>query len=116
METLATYSAIFESIDVALPRESKDRVNVEEQCLARDIVNVIACEGLERIERHELMGKWRARMKMAGFQPRRMSDHVNSIIKTLLQSYNSNYTLKEEENALFLGWLNRSLIVASAWH
>lgn len=44
METLDYYSAVFGSIDVALPRESKDRVNVEEHCLARDIVNVIACE------------------------------------------------------------------------
>ena len=114
METLAIYSAIFESIDVAMPRESKDRVNVEEQCLARDIVNVIACEGLERIERHELLGKWRARMMMAGFRPRPLSGHVNSIIKTLLESYNVNYMLKEKEDALFLGWLNQSLIVASA--
>lgn len=45
------YSAIFESLDATLPRDSADRLNVERQCLARDIVNIVACEGPERIER-----------------------------------------------------------------
>eukprot|EP00249_Psilotum_nudum_P021494 c28126_g1_i2 orf=375-2303(-) len=116
LETLNYYSAIFESIDVALPRDSKDRVNVEQQCLARDIVNIIACEGAERVERHELMGKWKARMMMAGFRPHPLSSYVNNTIKVLLELYNENYRLKEEEGALFLGWLDRPLVVASAWH
>lgn len=116
METLDYYAAVFDSIDVALPRKSKDRVNVEEQCLARDIVNVIACEGAQRVERHELSGKWRARMMMAGFRPHPMSSHVNSTIKRLLETYSKNYRLKEEGGSLHLGWLNRCLVVASAWH
>ena len=45
VETLEYYLAMFESIDVTLPRNSKERINVKQHCLARDIVNVIACEG-----------------------------------------------------------------------
>ncbi|KAI5064847.1 hypothetical protein GOP47_0019542 [Adiantum capillus-veneris] len=116
VETLDYYSAVFESIDVALPRGSKERVNVEEHCLARDIVNVIACEGVERVERHELAGKWRARMSMAGFKPHPLSLCVNSAIKSLLESYNEQYRLKEDGEVLLLGWKNRSLLAASAWH
>lgn len=115
VETLSYYSAIFESLDVTLPRESKDRVSVEEHCLARDIVNVIACEGAERVERHELLGKWRSRLTMAGFKSYPLSSHVNSTIKFLLESYNENYRLVEKDDALYLGWLDRDLIVASAW-
>ncbi|KAG9443467.1 hypothetical protein H6P81_014807 [Aristolochia fimbriata] len=37
VETLSYYSAIFESIDVTLPRENKERISVEQHCLARDI-------------------------------------------------------------------------------
>ncbi|KAJ7006505.1 scarecrow-like protein 1 [Populus alba x Populus x berolinensis] len=55
------YSAVFDSLDATLPRESQDRLNVEKQCLARDIVNIVACEGDERIERYEVAGKWRAK-------------------------------------------------------
>lgn len=115
LETISYYSAVFESLDITLARESKERVNVEQQCLARDIVNVIACEGAERVERHEMTGKWRARMRMAGFQPYPLSQTVNSTIKTLLESYSDKYRLRQEGGALFLGWRNRDLIVASAW-
>ncbi|CAM6057275.1 unnamed protein product [Sphagnum tenellum] len=116
IEAMNYYSAVFQSLDITLPRESRDRINVEQQCLARDIVNVIACEGAERVERHEMLGKWRSRMTMAGFRPHPLSSAVNHTIKLLLKAYSNNYKLKEEEGALFLGWMNRSLIVASAWH
>jgi len=52
METLSYYTTMIESLDVTLPRDSKECVSVEKHCLARDMVNVIACEG-----RHELFGK-----------------------------------------------------------
>ncbi|KAJ7571385.1 hypothetical protein O6H91_01G161600 [Diphasiastrum complanatum] len=116
MEVLSYYTAVFESLDVTLPRESRERVNVEQKCLARDIVNIIACEGPERVERMEVTGKWRARMAMAGLQPYPLSSFVNNTIKALLESYCTKYTLQEEAGALHLGWLNRRLIVASAWH
>lgn len=115
-ETLDYYSAMFESIDVTLPRDSKDRISVEQHCLAKDIVNVIACEGKERVERHELLGKWRSRLTMAGFKPYPLSSYVNSVIKTLLGYYSDKYTLVEKDGALLLGWKNRNLISASAWH
>ncbi|KAK9092163.1 hypothetical protein Syun_027074 [Stephania yunnanensis] len=116
METLNFYSAMFESIDVVMPRESKDRINVEQLCLARDIVNIIACEEKERIERHELLGKWKSRLTMAGFQPRPLSPYVNSVIKGLLRYYSQHFTMTEKDGAMLLGWKSRSLVSASAWH
>ncbi|CAK9213633.1 unnamed protein product [Sphagnum troendelagicum] len=116
IEAMKYYSAVFQSLDVTLGRDSHERINVEQQCLARDLVNVIACEGAERVERHEMLGKWRARMSMAGFRPRSLSASVNNTIKMLLEAYSDKYRLQEEGGALSLGWMNRSLIVASAWH
>ncbi|XP_072952362.1 chitin-inducible gibberellin-responsive protein 1-like [Typha angustifolia] len=116
METMDYYSGMFESIDVTLPRESKERINVEMHCLAKDMVNIIACEGKERVERHELLGKWRARLSMAGFKPYPLSSYVNSVIKKLLGYYSDNYTLVEKDGAILLGWKNRNLISASAWY
>lgn len=115
METLSYYTAIFESLDVTLTRESKERISVEQHCLARDIVNIIACEGAERVERHELMGKWKSRFTMAGFKPYPLSSIVNSTIKSLLEGYCENYTLLERDDTLYLGWLNRPLIAAAAF-
>lgn len=115
VETLDFYLAMFESIDVTLPKNSKDRVNVEQQCLARDIVNIIACEGKERVERHELFGKWKSRLTMAGFRQYPLSSYVNSVIRSLLGCYSEHYTLVEKDGAMLLGWKKRNLISASAW-
>ncbi|CAD6217754.1 unnamed protein product [Miscanthus lutarioriparius] len=108
--------AMFESIDTNLPRENKERINVEQHCLAKDIVNIIACEGKDRVERHELLGKWRSRLTMAGFRPYPLSSYVNSVIRKLLACYSDKYTLEEKDGAMLLGWKNRKLISASAWH
>ncbi|KAK9151970.1 hypothetical protein Syun_010279 [Stephania yunnanensis] len=116
VETLEFYSAMFESIDGTMPRDKRERINVEQHCLARDIVNIIACEGNERVERHELLGKWKSRFSMAGFQPFPLSSHVNSVIKSLLRCYSDHYTLLEKDGGMLLGWKDRNLISASAWH
>ncbi|ERM99617.1 hypothetical protein AMTRI_Chr10g230380 [Amborella trichopoda] len=115
VEVLSYYSAVFESIDVTLPRDSKERISVEQHCLARDIVNVIACEGQERVERHELLGKWKLRFMMAGFSPYPLSSSVNSTIKSLLEGYCENYRLEEKDGVLYLGWKNRVLVASCAW-
>lgn len=114
-ETLNYFRAIFDSIDVALPREHKERINVEQHCLAREIVNIIACEGMERVERYELLSKWKSRFIMAGFSPYPLSSLVNGTIKTLLQSYSEKYTLEERDGALYLGWMNQVLVASCAW-
>ncbi|KAK2987086.1 hypothetical protein RJ640_004812 [Escallonia rubra] len=114
-ETLDYYMAIFESIDVTLAREHKERINVEQHCLAREIVNIIACEGAERVERHELLGKWRSRFLMAGFTPYPLSSYVNATIKSLLENYCEKYRLEERDGALYLGWMNRDLVASCAW-
>lgn len=115
LETLDYYYAIFESINATLPRDRKERINVEQHCLAKEIVNIIACEGAERVERHELHGKWRKRFSMAGFRPYPLSPLVNATIKALLQKYSGSYGLEERDGALYLGWMNRALVTSCAW-
>ncbi|XVE55224.1 hypothetical protein DITRI_Ditri03aG0142400 [Diplodiscus trichospermus] len=115
VEAYSYYSAVYDSLDATLPRESQDRMNVERQCLARDIVNIVACEGEERIERYEVAGKWRARMMMAGFTSSPMSPNVIDMIRKLIREYCDRYKLKEDLGALHFGWEDKNLIVASAW-
>lgn len=115
LETMNYYMAIFESIDVSLPRDKRERISIEQHCLARDIVNIIACEGAERVERHEPLGKWRSRFIMAGFTPYPLSSIVNATIKALLHNYSENFTLEERDGAIYLGWMNKALVASCAW-
>ncbi|KAF7803844.1 scarecrow-like protein 13 [Senna tora] len=115
IETMDYYTAMFESIDVARPRDDKQRISAEQHCVARDIVNMVACEGAERVERHELLGKWRLRFSMAGFTQYPLSSSVAVAVRDLLKEFNEKYRLEERDGALYLGWMNRALATSSAW-
>ncbi|RAL40984.1 hypothetical protein DM860_008682 [Cuscuta australis] len=115
LETLDYYGAVFESMDASLARD-KERVGVEQHCVAGDIVNVIACEGEERVERPEPLGKWKSRFTMAGFREYPLNGYVNSVIAALLKRYSEHYTVSERDGAMLLGWKQRNLISVSAWH
>ncbi|KAJ8759851.1 hypothetical protein K2173_009952 [Erythroxylum novogranatense] len=115
IETLDYYTAMFESIDVARARDDKQRINAEQHCVARDIVNMIACENDERVERHELLGKWRVRFSMAGFTQCPLSSSASVAIRDLLKEYDKNYGLEERDGALYLWWKSRPMVTSSAW-
>ncbi|XP_021831680.1 scarecrow-like protein 13 [Prunus avium] len=115
VEMVEYYTAMFESIDVARPRDDKQRISAEMHCVARDIVNMIACEGAERVERHELLGKWKSRLTMDGFTPYPLSPKVTEAIRSLLKEFNGNYGLQEANGALYLCWKQRALVTSSAW-
>uniref|UniRef100_A0A1J3CYR9 Scarecrow-like protein 13 n=1 Tax=Noccaea caerulescens TaxID=107243 RepID=A0A1J3CYR9_NOCCA len=115
VETLDYYTAMFESIDAARPRDDKQRISAEQQCVARDIVNMIACEESERVERHELLGKWRVRMMMAGFMSWPVSTSAAFAASEMLKGYDKNYKLGGSEGALYLFWKRRPMATCSAW-
>ncbi|CAK9309725.1 unnamed protein product [Citrullus colocynthis] len=115
VEAYNYYAAVYNSLDATLPRDSQDRINVERQCLAKDIVNIVACEGEERVERYEVAGKWRARMTMAGFSSCSMSKNVTDPIRKLIEEYCDRFKMYEEMGTLHFGWEEKSLVVTSAW-
>nr|AYM54760.1 scarecrow-like protein 8-like transcript variant X2 [Cymbidium ensifolium] len=115
-EACAHFGALLESLDATAARDSTERARVE-ACLARKAANSIAREGVDRIERCEVYGKWRARMGMAGFNPVHLGSTVSEPVKLRLSSLRNNpgFTLKEETACLGCGWMGRVLTVASAW-
>ncbi|KAF2306049.1 hypothetical protein GH714_010426 [Hevea brasiliensis] len=113
--TLEYYAAMFESIDAGSSRDDKQRINAEQHCVARDIVNMIACEGADRVERHELFGKWSLRFNMAGFTQYPLTSMVTGAVRDLLREYDRNYGLQEKDGALYLWWINTPMATFSAW-
>nr|CAD1839001.1 unnamed protein product [Ananas comosus var. bracteatus] len=61
MEALHYYSAIFDSLDAALPKYATKRAKVEQFHYAEEIKNIVSCEGPARVERHERLDQWRRR-------------------------------------------------------
>ncbi|KAG7033377.1 DELLA protein GAI1, partial [Cucurbita argyrosperma subsp. argyrosperma] len=116
LEALHYYSAIFDSLDATFPPESAQRAKVEQYIFAPEIRNIVACEGAERIERHERLAKWRKLMETKGFKGVALSSNAVTQSKILLGLYSCDgYRLTEDKGCLLLGWQDRALIAASAW-
>ncbi|XP_077252663.1 GRAS family protein RAD1-like [Tasmannia lanceolata] len=115
MEALHYYSAIFDSLDVMLPKYDTRRAKIEQFYFAEEIKNIISCEGSARVERHERVDQWRRRMSRAGFQP--------APIKMIAQAKQwlgkikvcEGYTIAEEKGCLTLGWKSKPIVAASCW-
>lgn len=67
-EALFHYSSLFDMLDTTVPRNNEQRGLIERGIFGRDLINVIACEGSERVERPETYRQWQIRNLRTGFE------------------------------------------------
>uniref|UniRef100_A0A384UJQ5 DELLA protein n=1 Tax=Artocarpus altilis TaxID=194251 RepID=A0A384UJQ5_ARTAL len=113
-EALHYYSTVFDSLEGSA--NSQDKV-MSEVYLGKQIANVVAAEGADRVERHETMDQWRARMEGAGFAPAYLGSNAFKQASMLPALYagGDGYGVEEKNGSLMLGWHTRPLIATSAW-
>jgi hypothetical protein len=116
--SLKYYSALFDSIDSSLPFDSPVRIKIEEM-YAREIRNIVACEGSDRHERHEMLDNWKKLMEQGGLRCLVISEREMLQSQILLKMYScDSYQVKkhgQEGAALTLSWLDQPLYTVSAW-
>lgn len=116
MEALNFYAALFDCLESTAPSASMERQKIESMLYGREIKNIIACEGVERRERHEKLEKWIPRLESAGFGKVCLSYHVMLQARRLLQSYNyDGYKVKDENGCFVICWQDQPLFAVSAW-
>ncbi|KAK1318203.1 Scarecrow-like protein 3 [Acorus calamus] len=116
-EALNYYAALFDCLESTAGRGSVERARVEKMMLGEEIKDIIACEGLERRERHERVERWAQRMDRAGFGRVPMGYFGLVQARRLLQSCGGceGYNVREENGWLFLCWQERDLFSVSSW-
>ncbi|PIN19905.1 hypothetical protein CDL12_07416 [Handroanthus impetiginosus] len=130
-EALHYYSTLFDSLEscgsgaaaAAAAANSGDAVVsdqdkvMSEIYLGRQICNVVACEGLDRVERHETLAQWRTRFGSAEFEPVHLGSNAYKQASMLLALFagGDGYRVEENNGCLMLGWHTRPLIATSAW-
>ncbi|XP_027152727.1 DELLA protein GAI1-like [Coffea eugenioides] len=94
----------------------QDKV-MSEVYLGRQICNVVACEGVDRVERHETLAQWRTRFGSAGFEAVHLGSNAFKQASMLLALFagGNGYRVEENNGCLMLGWHTRPLIATSAW-
>ncbi|GMH26289.1 hypothetical protein Nepgr_028132 [Nepenthes gracilis] len=117
-EALHYYSTMFDSLEgCALTQFNSQNLMMSEVYLGRQICNVVACEGPERVERHETLTQWRTRMESSGFDLVHLGSNAFKQASMLLGLFagGDGYGVEENNGCLKLGWHNRPLIATSAW-
>lgn len=112
-EALYYYSTMFDSLEACRAGPEKA---LAELYMQREISNIVSCEGLARVERHETLDKWRARMDRSGFGPVELGQKAFKQASMLLTLFSGEgYDVEKREGCLTLGWHSWPLIAASAW-
>lgn len=117
-EALHYYSTMFDSLESSeLTQPNTQDLVMTELYLGGQICNVVACDGAERVERHEKLARWRVRMGSGGFEPAHLGSNAFKQASMLLALFagGDGYRVEENEGCLMLGWHTRPLIATSAW-
>jgi hypothetical protein len=104
----------YDTMDTFLPHGSKQRQWYEAD-ICWKIENVIAHEGLQRVERLEPRSRWVQRMRNANFCGVPFAEDAVSEVKTMLDEHAAGWGLKKEEEDLVLTWKGHNVVFATAW-
>ncbi|XP_059463235.1 scarecrow-like protein 9 [Corylus avellana] len=115
-EALFHYSALFDMLETLVPREDRERMLIEKEMFGREALNVIACEGWERMERPETYKQWQVRNLRAGFAQLPMDrDIVKKAMSKVRSSYHKDFVIDEDGRWLLQGWKGRIIYALSCW-
>ncbi|KAJ3688209.1 hypothetical protein LUZ61_017373 [Rhynchospora tenuis] len=116
-QCLNLYASLFELLDILIPRDNKQRQIMERDFLARDILNVLACEGSDWTMKPETYKQWHQRTLRAGFEQVPLDPAiVEECRENLTEAYkNKIFFIEEDGNWLLQGWNGRAFDALSTW-
>ncbi|KAJ6381338.1 hypothetical protein OIU77_030086 [Salix suchowensis] len=115
-EALFHFSAMFDMLETIVPREELERLVIEKEIFGREALNVIACEGWERVERPETYKQWQVRCLRAGFVQLSFDrEIVKQATVKVRHSYHKDFLIDEDSRWLLQGWKGRIIYTLSAW-
>ncbi|CAL9769223.1 unnamed protein product [Musa acuminata subsp. burmannicoides] len=115
-EALFHFSALFDMLETNVPRDDEQRLLIERDLFGREALNVIACEGSERVERPETYKQWQVRNLRAGFVQLPLNSGIMKKAKDKVRScYHKDFVIDEDSRWLIQGWKGRIIYAVSAW-
>ncbi|KAK9755250.1 hypothetical protein RND81_01G012600 [Saponaria officinalis] len=115
-EVMFHYSALFDVFESTMSREDNERMLLESKLYGNQALNVIACEGVERVERPETYKQWQVRTQRAGFEQVAMDrDLVRRAKAMVKRSFRDEFSYDEDGLWVVQGWKGRILYAISCW-
>ncbi|XP_027911100.1 scarecrow-like protein 34 [Vigna unguiculata] len=114
-EALFHFSAVYDLFDTVIPRENDWRLTIERELLGREAMNVIACEGSDRVHRPETYKQWQVRNTRAGFKQLSLKEELMAKLRTKLKEYHRDFVFNEDNNWMIQGWKGRIFNASTCW-
>ncbi|XP_028788648.1 scarecrow-like protein 33 [Neltuma alba] len=115
-EALFHFSAMYDMFDTVIPRDNEWRLMLESEFLGREVMNVVACEGIERVERPETYKHWQVRGTRAGFRQFPLPDEIMVKFSEKLKAwYHRDFVIDEHNNWMIQGWKGRIIYASTCW-
>ncbi|CAA0842853.1 Scarecrow-like protein 9 [Striga hermonthica] len=117
-EALFHFSAIFDMVETTSMPGGKPGRMLFEGMFRKDIMNVVACEGADRVEWPETRRQWHGRHVKAGFRQvsfgRELTGSVVRKVKSS-GSYHRDFVVEEEGQWLLMSWKGTVVFSLSCW-
>ncbi|KAG0531128.1 hypothetical protein BDA96_05G247500 [Sorghum bicolor] len=115
-EALFYYSALFDMLDATIPRDNDVRLLIERDIVGRSALNVIACEGADRLDRPETYKQWQVRNHRAGLKQLPLNPEIVKLARDKVKKYyHKDFLIDEDHRWLLQGWKGRVLFAMSTW-
>ncbi|KAL3653169.1 hypothetical protein CASFOL_002850 [Castilleja foliolosa] len=109
------FSTMFDMFEATIPQDDKDRLLFEQQFFGKEAMNIIACEGTERIERPEMYKSWHVRTLRAGFRQVSVDPELLQRVSKVKTDYHKNFSVDQDGKWILLGWKGRVIQGFSCW-
>jgi len=115
-EALFYYSSLYDMLEATAPPVDEHRQLIEREYFGREVLNVVACEGTERVERPETYKQWQVRNLRAGFrQVPLLQESVKKARYKVTKSYHRDFFVDEDNKWMLQGWKGRVIGALSTW-
>lgn len=113
---LYNFTAFFDVMETMIPRNNDKRLQVERELFARSVINIVACEGADRVERPQNYREWQARHRRAGLRQLPLDPDIVLMLKDKVKNdYHKHFMINEDHRWLLQGWKGRVLYALSTW-
>ncbi|GFY93245.1 GRAS family transcription factor [Actinidia rufa] len=110
------FSGLFDMLEMNVPRDHDERILIEREIFGKEALNVIACEGWERVERPETYKQWQVRNLRAGFIQLPFDRDIMKRAKEKVRTgYHNDFVIHEDSQWLLQGWKGRIIYALSCW-
>ncbi|KAJ6777777.1 hypothetical protein OIU74_001705 [Salix koriyanagi] len=115
-EALFHYTSLFDMLEANTAREDPERMVCEQEVFGRNILNVISCEGRDRVERPEKYKQWQARTARAGLRQLPLKEGIMQQVREQVKSsYHKDFLMDQDGQWMLQGWKGRILLAISCW-